>query len=68
MKPNVGKLDQTIRYIVTIVLVVAAVLINPYWTWAWFLLIPAVILAFTAGISWCALYQLLGINTCKRDT
>ena len=60
MKQNVGKLDQTIRYIAAIVLVVLAIVLSIWW-----LLIPAVILAFTAAVSWCGLYRLFGIKTCK---
>ncbi len=63
MSRNVGKLDQTIRYIVAIVLVVIAVIFSIWW-----LLIPAVILAFTASISFCGFYKIFGFNTCKYDS
>jgi hypothetical protein len=66
MKNNVGKLDQTLRYIGAIVLVIIAVIIEA--AWSWFLLIPAVVLAITAAVGWCGLYKLFGINTCKIDT
>lgn len=66
MKTNVGKFDQTIRYVAAIILVIIAVIIEA--SWSWFLLIPAVILALTAAIGWCGLYKLFGINTCKIDT
>ncbi len=62
MRKNVGKLDQSIRYIIAIILVViAAIFQDPFW----WLLIPAAILAFTAAVSWCGLYRLLGVDTCK---
>ncbi len=62
MRRNVGRLDQTIRYIVAIILVVVAALFqDPFW----WLLIPAAILAFTAAVSWCGLYRLFGVDTCK---
>ncbi|MFP4287467.1 MAG: DUF2892 domain-containing protein [Candidatus Izemoplasmataceae bacterium] len=66
MKNNVGKFDQTVRYIIAIILVIIAVVIEA--AWAWLLLIPAVILALTAAIGWCGLYKLFGINTCKFDS
>ncbi|MFH5882225.1 MAG: DUF2892 domain-containing protein [Candidatus Izemoplasmataceae bacterium] len=65
MKNNVGKVDQTIRYIIAIVLIVIAVVLSNTWTWAWLLLIPAVILALTAAVGWCGFYKLFGVNTCK---
>ena len=65
MKKNVGNLDQTIRYIVAISLVLLAVFLPP--TWSWVFLIPAAILAFTAAVSWCGLYRLFGIQTCPID-
>ncbi len=63
MKQNVGKVDQAIRYILAIIFVILAVVLNILW-----LLIPAVILAFTAAVSFCGVYKLFGINTCKIDT
>lgn len=63
MKNNVGKMDQTVRYITAIILAVIAILTNLWW-----LLIPSVILAFTAAVSFCGVYKVFGINTCKIDT
>ncbi len=64
MKSNVGKVDQTIRYIIAIVLIVLAAILQNAWLW---LLIPAVILGVTASISWCGIYKIFGVNTCKFD-
>jgi hypothetical protein len=63
MKQNVGKVDQAVRYIAAIIFVVLAVVLDILW-----LLIPAVILAFTAAVNFCALYKIFGINTCKINT
>jgi heme/copper-type cytochrome/quinol oxidase subunit 2 len=63
MKQNVGKVDQAVRYILAIILVILAIILDTLW-----LLIPAVILAFTAAVSFCGLYKLFGVNTCKIDT
>ena len=65
MVKNVGNLDQTIRYMVAIVLVLLAVFL-PF-SWRWVLLVPAALLAFTAAIAWCGLYRLFGIQTCPID-
>ena len=62
LKKNVGKIDQIIRYIIALVLVVLAVLLNIYW-----LIIPALIVFGAALFSFCGLYRLFGINTCKIE-
>ncbi len=70
MKKNVGRTDQTVRYIIAIVLILIAVFGNTYFESAHFLwlLLPAVVLGFTAAFSWCGLYKVFGLNTCKIDT
>lgn len=60
MKQNIGKVDQTVRYVVAVILIVAAILFDLWW-----LIIPGVILGFTAAISWCGLYRILGFDTCR---
>ncbi len=65
MKQNVGRIDQAVRYILAIVLVVIAAIFQGTW---WWLLIPATILAFTAAVSWCGIYRLFGVNTCTIKT
>ncbi|HRX45827.1 MAG TPA: DUF2892 domain-containing protein [Acholeplasmataceae bacterium] len=62
LKKNVGKVDQIIRYIIGAVLIVLAFVLPLYW-----LLIPAAIAIFTAVFSFCGLYRLFGINTCKIE-
>jgi len=62
LKKNVGKLDQIIRYVLALGLVILSVVLPLYW-----LLIPAAILVFTALFSFCGLYTLFGINTCKVE-
>ena len=62
MKKNVGRIDQTIRYIVGIILIVLAIIFNFWW-----LIIPGIILGFTAAISWCGLYRIFGYDTCRFD-
>lgn len=62
LKKNVGKLDQIVRYMITFILIVLAIVLKMYW-----LLIPAAIAFFTALFSFCGLYKLFGINTCKVE-
>ncbi len=62
MKGNVGRTDQLIRYILAIVLIALAIILNNYW-----ILIPAIIIGVTAATSWCALYKILGIDTVEKD-
>ena len=62
LKKNVGKIDQIVRYIIVLALIVLAIVLPLYW-----LLIPAIILLFTALFSFCGLYALFGINTCKVE-
>ncbi len=67
MQKNVGKVDQAIRYIIAIILVVATVFLQDVHA-AWLLLlVPAVVLGVTAAVSWCGLYKVLGIDTCRFD-
>lgn len=67
MKKNMGGLDKTIR------LAVAALIAILYFTnvisgtLAIILGIVATIFALTSFISFCPLYTLLGINTCKTN-
>ncbi|MFP4078487.1 MAG: YgaP family membrane protein [Bacillota bacterium] len=62
MKSNVGRTDQIVRYILAIVLILLSIWLENYW-----LLIPAIIIGFTAAISWCAVYKLFGIDTTEED-
>lgn len=62
MKKNVGKVDALVRYILAIVFLVLAIVLDFYW-----LLIGTFICIVTALLGRCGLYKLLGINTCKVD-
>lgn len=62
MKGNVGRTDQIIRYILAIALIALAIALNNYW-----ILIPAIIIGFTAATSWCAVYRIFGIDTVEKD-
>ena len=62
MQGNVGKTDQMIRYILAIVLIAVSIITEIYW-----ILIPAIIVGFTAATSWCAIYRIFGIDTLKKN-
>jgi len=59
MKSNIGKTDQIIR----LALAAAIAIIGFYYqSWLGFL---AIIPLLTGSLSYCPLYSLLGISTCK---
>ena len=59
MKANVGGIDRILRIVVGLALVAwAALLGGP--VWAWIGIVPLA----TGAIGFCALYPILGINTC----
>ena len=57
---NLGTIDRAVRAVLGLVLI-ALVFVGPQTPWGWLGLIPLV----TAGISFCPLYRLFGIRTCK---
>lgn len=60
MKPNVGGIDKILRIVIGLVLIVATALgYLPVWGYV------GVVPLLTGIFSRCALYPLLGINTCK---
>jgi len=67
MKKNMGRADKTIRVFI------AAVVALLYYTGvisgtlATVLMVVAIIFVVTSLISFCPLYTLFGINTCKKD-
>ncbi len=66
MRKNMGGVDRTIRIIVALligVLTFAGVL---HGTLAIILLVLAAVFLLTSFVSFCPLYSLIGINTCKK--
>lgn len=61
MKKNIGKTDRIIRLILGIVIIALGVIYKSWWG------ILGVVSIFTAVTSFCGLYTLLGINTCRID-
>ncbi|HEY0504280.1 MAG TPA: DUF2892 domain-containing protein [Lysobacter sp.] len=59
---NIGSVDRVFRLAVGATLIALA-FVGPKTPWGWIGLIPVV----TALITWCPLYQLLGVRTCGRN-
>ncbi|MCW0182495.1 MAG: DUF2892 domain-containing protein [Zavarzinia sp.] len=64
MNTNIGALDRVLRVIAGLVLLSLLFLLDG--EAKWFGLIGIVPLA-TAAMSWCPLYTLLGIRTCRTN-
>ena len=67
MKKNMGSNDKLIRLMVAIVLIILyykSILVG---TLGIIALILAFVLTITSLVSFCPLYTLLGINTCKKE-
>jgi hypothetical protein len=60
MPRNEGTLDRALRILAGLVLL-SLVFIGPQTPWGWVGLVPLA----TGLMGYCALYSLLGINTCK---
>lgn len=59
LKKNVGKIDQAIRYALAAVFLVLTFQVS-YWFF-----IGTLVMMFTAYFSFCGLYRVFGISTCK---
>ncbi len=68
MKKNVGNADKLIRLIIAVIIFVLVYMgkITDNTTQI-ILLVIAFIAALTSLMNYCLLYQLFGINTCKKD-
>ncbi len=61
MKCNVGKTDRIIRLFAGLLILGIGIYYGSWWGLIGFLPI------LTAVISWCSLYALIGISTCRED-
>jgi len=66
MKKNMGSADRTIRIILALAIGALYYFKVIDGTLAYVLLAFAVIFLLTSFVSFCPLYPLLGINTCKK--
>lgn len=62
MKPNLDRQGKILRLIIALVLLAYA-----YWQNSFIALAFALFTFFESWMSWCILYQLLGINRCPID-
>ncbi len=60
MKANVGGIDRALRIIVGLALIAWALMGGSVWAWL------GVPLLATGLFSFCPLYPLIGMNSCKR--
>ena len=65
MKKNMGGADRVIRLLVAVVLAALSYFKVVDGTLATVFYVVAAVFALTSFISFCPLYPLLGINTCK---
>jgi hypothetical protein len=65
MKKNMGTTDKYIRFIIAAVLLIAFYTDAVTGVLGYIALAVAAIFILTSFISFCPLYSLLGINTCK---
>ena len=67
MKKNMGSADKLIRVLIAVVIAVLYYLDKIEGTLALVLLAFAFIFLLTSLVSFCPLYTILGINTCKKE-
>lgn len=60
MTSNVGGIDRILRIVVGLILI-GLTLTGNIGLWGWLGIVPLA----TGAIGWCALYPLLGLNTCS---
>jgi hypothetical protein len=60
-RKNIGKTDRIIRVVIGVVIGALGIFYQSWWG------LIAILPLGTAAFSFCGLYRLLGINTCKVD-
>ena len=66
MKANMGSLDKAIRIVLAIVFAMLFITKTVESTVGMILLVLGGVFLFTSILSFCPLYTILGINTCKK--
>jgi len=66
MKPNMGSADKIIRYILALIAIVLYITNTVTGTLGIVILVIAGVMILTNLLSFCPLYTLFGINTCKK--
>ncbi|GIV53838.1 MAG: membrane protein [Candidatus Kapaibacterium sp.] len=65
MNKNMGSLDRGIRTLVAVVVAILIAMGVLSGTWAWVLGIVAVVFLLTSLVSFCPIYALFGLSTCR---
>ena len=66
LNQNVGSMDKMIRYMLALVFVITGALLIESILWLGIALFAmAAMMVLTALFSFCGLYKIFGINTCK---
>ncbi|HEY9221785.1 MAG TPA: DUF2892 domain-containing protein [Lutibacter sp.] len=68
MKKNMGSADKLIRVLIAVVIAVLYYLGKIEGTLAIVLMAFAIIFLLTSLVSFCPLYTIFGINTCKKES
>ncbi|MFZ2284534.1 MAG: DUF2892 domain-containing protein [Lutibacter sp.] len=68
MKKNMGSADKFIRVLIAVVIAVLYYLGKIEGTLAIVLMAFAIIFLLTSLVSFCPLYTIFGINTCKKES
>ena len=66
MKKNMGSVDKTIRILLAVLFVALYFTNVVTGTWGIVLLVLAAIFVLTSLVSFCPLYPLFGMSTCKK--
>lgn len=67
MKANMGTADKTIRIVLALIFAVLAFSKTVTGIANYILLALAAVFILTSAISFCPLYKIFGINTCRRQ-
>lgn len=67
MKKNLGSTDKVIRYILAIVFILIALLGNINVVFRSVLFSASAVLIGTSLLSFCPLYAIVGLKTCKNE-
>lgn len=67
MKANMGATDKTVRILLALIFATLAFTKTVTGTGNYILLGLAAVFILTSAISFCPLYKIFGINTCRRQ-
>jgi hypothetical protein len=68
LKKNVGATDKIVRYVLSVLLIIGGILlIETNLVLSIVMFVFAVVLTVTALVSFCGLYTLFGVSTCKLE-